>query len=70
VTRYGDALTLPQTARATAWADGLQLEGASALAGYDHPHFGRFPAATTAATARAASVREPAWSPELMADCY
>lgn len=47
VTGYGDGLALPPAARATAWADGLQLEGASALAGYDHPHFGRFPAATT-----------------------
>ncbi len=31
-------------ARATGWADGLQLEGATPLAYYDHPHFGRFPA--------------------------
>lgn len=34
----------PADARATGWADGLQLEGATALAYYDHPHFGRFPA--------------------------
>jgi beta-galactosidase len=35
---------LPADARATGWADGLQLEGATALAAYEHPHFGRFPA--------------------------
>jgi beta-galactosidase len=38
---------LPEGARATAWADGLELEGATALATYDHPHFGRFAAVTT-----------------------
>jgi len=38
---------LPAEARAEAWADGLELEGATALAYYDHPHFGRFPAITT-----------------------
>ena len=37
----------PAAARATAWADGLELEGAAALATYDHRHFGRFTAATT-----------------------
>lgn len=37
-------LALPADARAEAWADGLELEGATALAYYDHPHFGRFPA--------------------------
>ncbi len=42
-----DRLALPARARATAWADGLELEGASALASYDHPHFGRFAAVTT-----------------------
>jgi beta-galactosidase len=35
---------LPSDARATGWADGLQLEGATPLAYFDHPHFGRFPA--------------------------
>ncbi len=39
-----DDFDLPVDARATAWADGLLLEGATALATYDHPHFGRFPA--------------------------
>jgi beta-galactosidase len=37
-------LRAPEGARAEAWADGLELEGAAALAYYDHPHFGRFPA--------------------------
>ena len=34
-------------AHATAWAEGLELEGAQALLSYDHPHFGRFPVVTT-----------------------
>jgi beta-galactosidase len=33
--------------RGTRWADGLTLDGASLLAGYDHPHFGRWAAITT-----------------------
>ena len=41
------SLTLSPEAKAEAWADGLELEGATALAYYDHPHFGRFPAITT-----------------------
>ncbi|MCI2236937.1 beta-galactosidase [Paenibacillus sp. TRM 82003] len=45
-------LVLPPTATATTWVDCLRLEGATALAGYDHPHFGRFPAVTTAARGR------------------
>ena len=36
----------PHEARATGWADGLVLESAEALCWYDHPEFGRFPAAT------------------------
>jgi beta-galactosidase len=32
---------------ATAWADGLVLEGATVLARYDHPFYGRWPAITT-----------------------
>jgi beta-galactosidase len=31
----------------TRWADGLNAEGAEILATYDHPHFGRWAAATT-----------------------
>ncbi|WP_326794155.1 beta-galactosidase [Streptomyces sp. NBC_01808] len=38
---------LPPGARATAWADGLVPAGAEPLAWYEHPHFGRWPAATT-----------------------
>ncbi|HUS14615.1 MAG TPA: beta-galactosidase trimerization domain-containing protein, partial [Chloroflexia bacterium] len=40
---------LPAGARALAWADGLLLEGATPLAMYDHPHFGRFPAVVSQA---------------------
>jgi beta-galactosidase len=32
---------------ATDWVDGLTLDGATALASYRHPHFGRWPAVTT-----------------------
>jgi beta-galactosidase len=32
---------------ATGWADGLVPEGATVLAGYEHPHFGEFAAVTT-----------------------
>ncbi|NUQ87741.1 MAG: beta-galactosidase, partial [Glycomyces artemisiae] len=37
------------TAAGVQWADGLILEGAEALAEYEHPHYGRFPAVTTKA---------------------
>lgn len=43
----GTGFVLPPAARATAWADGIVTEGATVLAGYDHPHFGRWPAITT-----------------------
>jgi len=42
-----DGLTLATDARAEAWADELELEGATALAWYEHPHFGSFPAITS-----------------------
>jgi beta-galactosidase len=42
-----DTLPLPPKARALHWADGLRPRGAEPLAAYDHPHFGRWPAATT-----------------------
>ncbi len=42
-----DGFAVPAQSRATAWADGLELEGATALATYDHRHFGRFAAVTT-----------------------
>ncbi len=45
-------LAVPDEARAEGWADGLELEGATALAFYDHPHFGRWPAITSQAFGR------------------
>lgn len=42
-------LELGDDAAATRWVDGLQLDGADVLAGYDHPHFGQWPAITTRA---------------------
>jgi beta-galactosidase len=38
---------VPPSAAATRWVDGLTVEDADVLAGYDHPHFGRWPAITT-----------------------
>jgi hypothetical protein len=35
--------------RATRWVDGLHADGATVLAGYEHPHFGRWAAITTRA---------------------
>lgn len=40
-------LTIGDDARAEAWADGIEPEGATPLAWYDHPHFGRWPAVTS-----------------------
>jgi beta-galactosidase len=45
----GSALELPPEAAGTRWIDGLQPTGAEILAGYQHPHFGRWPAITTRA---------------------
>ncbi|MFH9710353.1 beta-galactosidase [Streptomyces luteogriseus] len=42
-----DLLPLPPGAHALHWADGLSPRGAETLAAYEHPHFGRWPAATT-----------------------
>jgi beta-galactosidase len=47
VTAEPDTLVLPADAAATRWIDGLQPEGATVLATYRHPHFGRWPAITT-----------------------
>ena len=47
VTAEPDTLVLPSDAAATRWIDGLQPEGATVLATYRHPHFGRWPAITT-----------------------
>lgn len=38
---------LDDTAAATRWVDGLTVDDATVLAGYDHPHFGRWAAVTT-----------------------
>jgi beta-galactosidase len=43
----GSPLVLPTDATATRWLDGLRADGADVLAGYDHPHFGRWAAVTT-----------------------
>ena len=40
------------TGRATRWVDGLRADGATVLAGYDHPHFGQWAAITTRAAGR------------------
>ena len=40
----GSTLNLAAGASATAWSDGLVVEGATVLAAYEHPHFGRWPA--------------------------
>jgi len=37
---------VPENAVATRWIDGLHADGATVLARYDHPHFGRSPAIT------------------------
>ena len=39
-----DAIALSEEAAATDWIDGLISEGAKVIVGYDHRHFGRFPA--------------------------
>ncbi len=43
------AFTVPAGALGTRWIDGLTLGGATALAEYEHPHFGRWPAISTRA---------------------
>ncbi|MEV4261286.1 beta-galactosidase [Kribbella sp. NPDC049584] len=45
----GAGLELGDDAAATRWVDGLQLDGAEVLVGYDDPHFSRWPAITTRA---------------------
>jgi beta-galactosidase len=44
---HSSQLKLPEGAAATGWADGLHADDADVLAGYSHPHFGRFAAMTT-----------------------
>jgi beta-galactosidase len=48
----GGGLALPHEATGTRWIDGLQASGAQELAHYQHPHFGRWPAVTSAAHER------------------
>ena len=43
----GSDLALDDGCLATSWVDGLHSDGAQVLAGYVHPHFGRWPAITT-----------------------
>jgi beta-galactosidase len=45
-------LPIPAGAAATRWVDGLTVQGATVLARYRHPHFGRWPAITTRAAGR------------------
>jgi beta-galactosidase len=45
----GLGLQLDGSAAGTRWVDGLQVDDAEVLAGYEHPHFGRWPAITTVA---------------------
>ncbi|HSN11196.1 MAG TPA: beta-galactosidase trimerization domain-containing protein, partial [Propionibacteriaceae bacterium] len=44
------SLELPESARGTRWADGLLVDDAEVLVGYEHPHHGRFAAVTTKAS--------------------
>ena len=39
-----DGFALSAGAAATRWVDGLIADGGEVLVGYEHPHFGRFPA--------------------------
>ncbi|MDO0917291.1 beta-galactosidase [Streptomyces sp. DT2A-34] len=43
----GGAFEVPAEATATQWIEGVAVVDADVLAGYDHPHFGRWPAVTT-----------------------
>jgi len=47
LTAGAGGLELPRDAFATAWADALVPAGAETLAHYEHPHLGRWAAATT-----------------------
>ena len=42
-----DGITLSDAAAATDWVDGLISDGAKVILGYEHPHFGQFPAVVT-----------------------
>jgi beta-galactosidase len=47
-----EMFTVADGATATRWIDGLNSEGATVVATYNHAHFGRWPAITTNATGR------------------
>ena len=47
VTSASDDLVISPASHATRWVDGLVTDGATVLAEYEHPHFGRFPAVVT-----------------------
>ncbi len=49
VTSSDASFPVPESASGTRWVDALTLDGADALATYEHPHFGRWPAITTRA---------------------
>ena len=44
VTAESDGFSLSVDAAAVDWSDGLINDGSKIILGYDHPHFGRFPA--------------------------
>jgi beta-galactosidase len=48
VTAVGDDLGVSAGSHASRWVDCLIADGAQVLAEYDHPHFGQFPAITSA----------------------
>jgi beta-galactosidase len=47
VTAASDSISLSDTAAATDWVDGLISDDAKVVLGYDHAHFGQFPAVVT-----------------------
>jgi len=47
ITSTSEDLTIGAASHATRWIDCLVTHGAKVLAEYEHPHFGRFPAAVT-----------------------
>jgi beta-galactosidase len=47
VTSESDGFALSDGAAATDWSDGLVSDGSKLILGYDHPHFGQFPAVVT-----------------------
>jgi beta-galactosidase len=48
VASYDEAFPLTAGGYATKWIDGLVVDGADVVLGYDHPHHGRFAAVATA----------------------